>query len=117
MTYAVLCPPGSRWATETWAPTWKALKPVEWLAYAQIMADARVVLADCSAAHVLAVAMGKPVILMEPNPNRHNPVFYPLGKIGPQVTLVLGGDRQPTWDARHTADAVKEALAQCKSPA
>ena len=44
---------------------------------------------------------------MEPNPQRHNDVFWPLGKTGPQVTQVLGGDGQWTFDARHVAEAIE----------
>lgn len=81
-----------------------------WEQYANWIAGSSAVLADCSAAHVLAVAMGKPVILMEPNPHRHNAVFYPLGKTGPQVILVMGTDGLPTFDARHVADALRAVL-------
>lgn len=119
MTYAVLCPAGSRWARETWAPTWRSLKVLDWMGYATVFADARVVLADCSGAHALAVAMGKPVILMEPNAHRHNAVFYPLGTSGPQVTLVTGTDGQPTFDARHVTDfliACLERTSTCPPP-
>lgn len=106
--YCVLTVPNSRWSTETWTD-WRSLHAGDWLEYARCLQVADVVLADCSAAHVLAVAMGKPVILMEPNPHRHNDVFYPLGKTG-RVHLVTGTDGQPTFDARHTYDAVAAAL-------
>lgn len=113
----VIFPPGSRWDKEV--PHSGALfgGALDWRGYASIVNDARVVLADCSAAHVLAVAMGKPVVLMEPNEHRWNQVFYPLGKTGPQVTLVLGGDGHPTWDSRHTAETVLQVLEQEKTNA
>lgn len=114
MTYAVLCPPGSRWATETWKPTWRALKEVDWQGYANIVADSQLVLADCSAAHVLAVAMGKPVVLMEPNTMRHNSIFYPLGTDG-HVLLVKGMDGQPTFHAPHVTDVLKAFYESAKA--
>lgn len=107
--FAILATPGSRWDRETWAM--QSLRLGYWEAYAEAIMPARVVLSDCSAAHVLAVAMGVPTVLLEPNPMRHNPVFYPLGDRGPQVTLVRGVDGQPTFDARHVADALDVALA------
>lgn len=61
----------------------------------------------CSALHVLAVATGCPAVVMEPNPDRHHPIFWPLGTTGPQVTQVLGGDGQWTWDARHVWDTLQ----------
>lgn len=70
----------------------------------------RVFLGCCSGLHVLAVALGTPVVLMEPMEARHNPVFYPFGKTGPQVTLVTGNDGLPTFDARHVADALRPYL-------
>lgn len=98
-----LCAPGSRWETEGGFDT------TDWLENAQRIAGCKVFVGCCSALHVLAVAMGKPVIVMEPNPQRHADVFYPLGKVH-RVHLVLGGDGQPTHDARHVKDAVEAAL-------
>lgn len=86
----------------------------DWCSAAAWLASTKVFLGCCSALHVLACAVGTPVIMMEPNPQRHNDVFYPYGKRGPQVQLVLGGDGQPTWDSRHVGDAVEEALALLK---
>lgn len=108
MTYAVLTPPRSRWATDTWAAggAWHSLRALDWTGYATVLQDSVQVLSDCSAAHVLAVAMGKPVVVMEPLEARWNDIFYPLGKVGPQVTLVTGHDGLPTHDARHTAETL-----------
>jgi hypothetical protein len=69
-----------------------------------------------SGLHVLACAIGKPVIMMEPSPARHNPIFFPLGTTGPQVTLVLGNDGQPTWDARAVADTLHRVLSTVRTP-
>lgn len=103
-TAFLLSAPGSRWEHE--ADT----ESIEWVEAARRIVAAEVFLGCCSALHVLAVALGVPVICMEPNVHRHADVFYPLGKLGPEVTLVLGNDGQPTWDARHVADALQQRL-------
>lgn len=83
-----------------------------WREAASVIADSAVFLGCNSALHVLAVACGTPVVLMEPNPHRHHDIFYPLGRTGPQVTLVTGTDGLPTWDARHVADALTAVLSR-----
>ncbi len=99
-----LVAPGSRWATEG------GYSPTDWLEAARRIAGSEVFLGDCSALHVLAVALGKPCVIYEPMEARWNPIFYPLGKVGPQVTLVVGNDGLPTQDARHTAETLKAVL-------
>ena len=96
----------ARWQTEA------SLGGLTWEGSAETLAGAAAFLGCCSALHVLAVAMGVPAIVMEPNPHRHNAVFYPLGTTGPQVTLVRGVDGLPTWDSRHTADTLTHVLTQ-----
>ena len=86
-----------------------------WEEAAAVISGASTFLGDCSALHVLAVALGTPVILMEPQEMRWNPIFYPLGKVGPQVTLVTGGDGRPTFDARHVRDALECATLSRKA--
>jgi hypothetical protein len=81
-----------------------------WVVSAGFLRCAEVALCCCSASHVLACAVGTPVVMMEPDPDRHNDIFYPYGKVGPEVTLVLGGDGKPTFDARHVGDAIAEKL-------
>ncbi len=107
-SFRVLATPGSRWDVETW-PMPKTKRVGTWYSYAQTLAGASVVLADCAAPHVLAVAMGKPVVLAEPCSMRRNPVFYPLGTTGP-VHLVCGADGQPTTDARAVNAALQRFL-------
>lgn len=97
---------GSRWVEEGYHG------PVSWLLAAELLAVSQVFFGCCSALHVLACALGKPCVLMEPNPQRHHPIFWPYGMDGPQVTIVRGGDGQPTFDARHCADALRKALEQ-----
>ena len=92
-----------------------------------------VVLTDCSAAHVLAAGLGVPrVLVVEPEEARHHWVFWPGSSIhddgcsktwrqqdnilGRTIHPVLGGDRRPTFDSRHTIDAIKEALDAPRNP-
>lgn len=100
---------GARWTREA------GHSGCEWVQGAAWMTRTGAVLADCSAWHVLAVAMGVPVVMMEPQPMRHNAIFYPVGAAGPQVYLVKGIDNQPTWDARHIGDALEQVLARRRS--
>lgn len=95
------------------SPRWKAAgsHTCDWLAATAWLATAQLFVGCCSALHVLAVAVGTPVICVEPNAQRHNEVFYPVGKVGPQVRLLLGNDGQPTFDARHLCDAIDQQLA------
>lgn len=99
-------------------PRWQAeagYTPTSWVDSARMLRYTDVFLGDCSALHVLAVAMGVPVVLMEPNPHRHNHVFYPLGTEGPAVQLVRGIDGSPTFDARHVRDVLNNVLAAQRS--
>ncbi len=96
--------PNSRWQSEA------GMGSATWIEQAAVYRSSKVVLACCSAMHVLAVACGTPVVMMEPLEARWNDVFFPLGKTGPQVTLVMGNDGYPTFDARHVRDAVEAAL-------
>lgn len=83
----------------------------DWPTAASWISASKVFLGCCSALHVLAVALGVPAVVMEPNPHRLHPIFWPLGTDGPQVTLVKGLDGQATWDARHTAETIARVLA------
>lgn len=108
--FHLLYPPGAR--HEEWRERfdWAVFDPTAWLDVAQWLSGAPVLLADCSAPHVLAVAMGVPVVLVEPSEARRNPIFQPVGVDGPQVTIVRGVDNQPTWDARAVADTLQRVL-------
>ena len=94
--------PHSRWATEL-----DHAGTETWIAAAALIAGAKVFLGCNSGMHVLACALGKPVVMMEPNVQRHHPIFYPFGTEG-RVLLVRGLDGQPTFDARHVAEALKK---------
>lgn len=99
-----------RWAQEY------GVAGCDWLTTARWLASTQVCLTDCSAVHVLACALGIPVVMVEPMEARHNPIFYPYGMDGPQVTMVKGQDGKPTTDARHVADVLRPYLeAACRS--
>lgn len=93
----LLTVPGSRWTSEGRGTV--TVYPCGWEAAARAIAEAEVLLADCSALHVLAVAIGTPVVCYEPMEGRHNPIFYPLGTHD-RVRLVRGNDGLPSFDAR-----------------
>lgn len=95
--------PGSRWVTEG------GFGECSWELAAHILTNCKLFLGCCSALHVLACAMGKPVLLMEPSSARWNEIFYPLGKTG-RVTLILGNDGKPTWDVRHVKGEIHAHL-------
>lgn len=107
---AETCAPKSRWADEG---NGVAIS-LPWIYVAAQIVSSKVFLGDCSALHVLACALGKRCVIMEPNEQRHNPIFWPYGMDGPQVTIVRGLDGRPTFDARHVRDAVEAAL-RCAS--
>lgn len=91
-----------------------------WVALARALSGADLVLTDCSAAHVLAAAVGvRTVLVVEPEPDRHHFIFWPGSTAGWQpadtvlgrmIKPVLGTDGRPTFDSRHTIEAVHAAL-------
>lgn len=97
---------GSRWRNEG------THGPSTWVEAAQWIKGAEVFLGCCSALHVLSAALGKTTIVMEPNPNRHHPIFWPFGIDSDQgpVICVKGGDGKPTFDARHVREAIMSRL-------
>lgn len=101
---------GARW------PRARFDQYVGWDAAAMWIAGARLFVGCCSALHVLACAIGTPVILVEPQTARHHDAFYPYGKLGPEVTLLTGNDGLPTFDSRHLCDAVDAHLDPSREP-
>lgn len=110
--------PNSRWEKET-----SDGSPALFEHMARVIASCRLVVTDCSCIHVLAAALGKPVVVVEPEEARHHPVFWPGSRqdeqghwkqagthFGGLIFPVIGGDGKPTFDARHTADLIKERL-------
>lgn len=96
----VLAPKHSRWEAECDGDDYYNPIPTSWLEAAAWIANSEVFFGDCSALHVLARALGKPVVICEPMEARWNDIFYPYGKVGNGVELVLGNDGKPTFDAR-----------------
>jgi hypothetical protein len=94
-----------RWMAEAFTPG------TSWEDAAAILQHSRAFLGCNSALHVLAIATGCPVVMVEPQEMRHNAVFFPVGSTGPQVILVLGSDGRPTFDARHVADTLEAVIA------
>lgn len=85
------------------------------------MTETRVVLTDCSAAHVLAAGVGvRHVLVVEPESDRHHFIFWPgcvlpaweqMGTpLGERIRPVLGTDHRPTFDSRHVLESVLAAL-------
>lgn len=99
----IYCNGNNRWAQEG---PWLYAK--EWHEAACWISSARVLLACNSALHVLGVAVGTPVVVMEPAEARWNEIFWPLGVDGPQVYQVRGNDGKPTFDARHVGDLIEQ---------
>jgi hypothetical protein len=96
----VIVPKGSRWHQEAIGlPVYGC----DWVTAAEWIAHGQLFLGCCSALHVLACAMGKPVIVLEPSVARHNPIFYPFGMDG-RIKVVKGNDGLPTHDVRHLKD-------------
>jgi hypothetical protein len=91
-----------------WRETLSGL--VSWETAAAWIEQAQLFVGCCSALHVLACGCGRPVVVVEPNPARHHPVFYPYDKAGGRVTVVLGLDGRPTVDSRHLIDAILAQL-------
>ena len=82
----------------------------DWAMTAASIGRSQVFLGCNSAAHIVAVGLGVPVVMVEPAEARWHPIFYACGDAGPQVTLVRGNDGKPTFDARHVGDALEKAL-------
>ena len=85
-------------------PMGLSLDDATWEQTAAWIAKAPVVLTCLSAQWVLANALGRQVVIMEPSEARHNPIFF---YDAPRNHLVLGNDGKPTFDARAVVDAVR----------
>jgi hypothetical protein len=100
----------TRWALERPRGGYPLSQPLPWVEMAAAIRNADVFLGCCSGLHVLAVAIGTPVVIVEPMEARWNDIFFPLGKHGPQVHLVMGNDNRPTFDARAVRETLEKAL-------
>jgi hypothetical protein len=100
----------TRWALERPRGGYPLTLPSPWQTMAGIIRNADLFLGCCSGLHVLAVAIGIPVVIVEPMEARWNPIFYPVGMDGPQVRVVKGLDGKPTFDARHVREVIEGVL-------
>ena len=102
-------------------------RALAWPALAYAIEARDVVLTDCSAIHVLAAAMGKQVVVVEPETDRHHEIFWPgqavaggtglvwepaENELTQRIHPVIGGDGRPTFDARHTLETLRKVLAR-----
>ncbi len=107
----VLAPRGGSRLTREWPAIGgdpyehPAAEGVDLLGAAGHIQGCGVFLGCLSALAVLAAAMGKPRILVEPNPQRHHPIFQHW-----DTPLVAGNDGLPTFDARHVAEELRKKL-------
>jgi hypothetical protein len=98
-----LCAHGSRWETETDGTA------CGWIEMSKQISSAKLFFGCLSAPWVLANALGKKTVIVEPNPNRLNPVFW---LESPRNKMVMGGDLKPTFDARATVQMIKQVLGE-----
>src|SRR5262252_2864712 len=100
----VNCSHGERWKGRSAETDWETAQA--WISSSELFVGC------CSALHVVACALGKPCVVVEPAEARHHPVFYPYGTTGPRVTVALGLTGQPTVDSRHVIAAIEARLQQ-----
>lgn len=79
----------------------------DWILTAHALANSKLFVGCLSAQWVLANALGIRTVIVEPTTARHNPIFF---YNHPRNTMLLGTDGQPTFDARHLVDKVREKL-------
>jgi len=100
----VNCSHGERWKGRSAETDWETAQA--WISSSELFVGC------CSALHVVACALGKPCVVVEPAEARHHPIFYPYGTSGPRVTVALGLTGQPTVDSRHVIAAIEARLQQ-----
>ncbi|KKL69342.1 hypothetical protein LCGC14_2115880, partial [marine sediment metagenome] len=83
-----------------------------WVQAAHVIATADLFFGCLSAPWVLANAVGTPTVIMEPSPERHNPIFW---RESPKNHLVVGNDGKPTFDLRHTCDMIAAVLEEVEN--
>lgn len=92
-----------------WASYWspEQIRSCGWREAVHTIAESAVVLSCNSATWVVANALNKPLVMLEPSEARQNPIFW-LEQV--RNHWVLGGDGKPTTDARATAELLKVVL-------
>lgn len=78
-----------------------------WQLATAVIRESHCFLGCLSSQWVLANALGVPTVIMEPNPQRHNPIFY-LDR--PRNHMVNGPDLGSTFDARSTVELLSKVL-------
>lgn len=81
-----------------------------WMGAADLLQESQFYLGCLSAQWVLANAMGKRCVVVEPSEPRWHPVFW---REDEKNVMVRGGDGKPTFDARHVVEVVKKEIAKC----
>jgi hypothetical protein len=102
--FSVMAAEGSRWNTEG-----VRHYPLSWPKAASLIAGSKLFFGCLSAPWVLANALGKPTVIMEPAEPRHNSIFW---LEHPRNTMVRGHDGRPTFDSRHCVDALRKKLGE-----
>jgi hypothetical protein len=100
-------PAGTRWP-EFASALKLQLVEADWLRTTQWIASCDVFLGDLSSQWVLANALGKPTVIVEPMPERTaSPLFW---RNSPRNHLVTGGYGTATHDSRATGDLLEQVL-------
>jgi ADP-heptose:LPS heptosyltransferase len=69
--------------------TFVSLAPdADWIEAARQIESSDLFLGSCSALHVVACALGRPAVIVEPDGRRWDPVLYPFGTNGPRTYAV-----------------------------
>jgi len=86
-------------------------QPGDWLDARDTLTRATLFLGCNSGLWVLACALGTPAVIVEPEPMRHNEIFWvSIAKGGRRMTrLVMGSDGKPTFDWNHVTNELKVA--------
>lgn len=94
---------------QEWASYWPlgVIRSLGWLEAVRQIARSTVVVSCNSALWVVANALGKPLVMLEPSEARQNPIFW---LDHPRNHWVLGGDGKPTHDARATLALLRKVL-------
>lgn len=104
-----------RWAAEAGSPYLErdlCSQEMDWTETAEAMSTSCLFIGDLSAQWVLACAIGTPAVIVEPEPMRHNEIFWVdiTNKKGQKMTrMVKGHDGKPTFDWNHVLDELNEA--------
>jgi hypothetical protein len=109
---------GSRWQDAPIPSEIYRGERTEWIDAARSIVSCGLYVGCLSAQWVLANALGIPCVVVEPDPARHNPIFWWHGPIEsdglPRNTIVRGNDGKPTFDGRAAVAGVAAAIERWK---